>query len=175
MFVCPVCEHAQTGGSECENCGRPFPAPLTPPQEFPLLPDLEPTLQPAAGEGVADEVPGVERTAALPMPPARVEPLADLEASSGAPVDPPIEPLAELERFGDAGPADDRTPFPALVVCRYCRTEAAPGERICGHCGLRLPVPAAWEGPGAGEEPVRVCSCGTLVRHARCPVCGARA
>ena len=175
MLVCPVCEHAQADGLECENCGRLFQAPLSPPEEFAPLPDLEPTLRPDSGEEAAvEEVPGIEPTASAPVELPATETLADLERNTGAPVDPPIETLADLERLGDLGPPE-RTPLPAVVVCRYCRTEASPGERICGLCGMRLPVFASEVERAGGEEPVRICSCGAPLRSSRCPSCGARA
>jgi hypothetical protein len=73
-------------------------------------------------------------------------------------------------------PIDDGpTPAPAVVICCYCRTEAAPGERRCGRCGMRLPVLAApAAGPASGPPAPTLCSCGTPVTRSRCPTCGAR-
>ena len=159
---------------ECENCGRLFPAPPPPLEEFAPLPDLEPTLQPDRGEeAILEEVPGIEPTAAAPVELPATEALVDLERITRAPVDPPIEALADLERLRDDGPPE-RTPLPAVVVCRYCRTEASPGQRICGSCGMRLPIVAA-QVQAAGEEPVRLCSCGAPLQGGRCRSCGARA
>jgi hypothetical protein len=176
MITCPVCEHAQAAGSACEVCGRHLvdgrgsDAPVAPlegleptgqgagaaaPREEPL-PGLEPTRLDGGGEAAAEAVPGLEATATAPV---EVSPdvMPDLEPTFAPPID------------------DGPTPAPAVVICRYCRTEAAPGERRCGRCGMRLPVLAASAaGPAGGPAAPALCSCGTPVTRSRCPACGAR-
>ena len=100
----------------------------------------------------------------------------DLEPTRAAPVDVDAPPVPDLERTDQGVPDDAPTALPALVACRYCRTPAMPGERICSRCGMRLPAdgrasPAA-AGPAAAE---RRCGCGALAGEgARCPGCGGR-
>lgn len=174
MTTCPVCEHPQASGGECEVCGRSLLAlgavevAITPlegleptlaspepaPAAEPAMAELEPTLQASAGEVALEAVPELEPTAAAPVW-ASGELVPDLEPTSApASLDAPSE-------------------LPLLATCRYCRTTAAPGERSCGRCGMRLPVaippPAAAAGPA-----LRLCSCGTPATRAICPACGAR-
>lgn len=174
MVVCPLCEHAQAGGTECEVCGRRLPG-GGPAAEgaIPLLDGLEPTLAPAAADAPLAAVPDLEVTSHAPVSAARADPVPDLEPTPAAPVDVSVDPLPGVDRGLDGLPADGPTPHPALVVCRYCRTEAAPGERICGRCGMRLPA-VARVAPPPVEEQGRVCTCGLPVRGPRCPACGAR-
>lgn len=174
MTTCPVCEHPQASGAECEVCGRsllalgavevaitalegleptlasPGPAPAA----EPAMAELEPTLQASAGEVALEAVPELEPTAAAPV------------WASGELV-PDLEPTAAPASL------DAPSELPPLATCRYCRTLAGPGEMICGRCGMRLPVaippPAAAAGPA-----LRLCSCGTPATRAICPACGAR-
>ncbi len=178
MIVCPLCEHAQAAGAECEVCGRALEPPVGGAAPVPPLDGLEPTVLPPVREADPEPLPGLEPTRvasddALPdaLPGAAIE--LDLEPTRAAPVEVAADPLPGLELTGDA-PADP-TPLPAITVCRYCRTPALPDERRCGRCGMRLPVV---EGPRAADEPavaeVRRCSCGAPVAGALCPACGAR-
>lgn len=169
MIVCPVCEHAQAQGAECEVCGKkllrgPAAIPFVPPVEgleptrhadvdagAPYLPELEPTRHAAI-----DSAPGTAM---------------ELEPGRAAPVDVADDPVPGLEHGGEAIPGDAPTAVPAIVICRYCRTPAPPGERVCGRCGMRLPV---FERPPEEEVAGRRCSCGTVVTGVLCPTCGAR-
>jgi hypothetical protein len=173
MIVCPVCEHAQPHGPECEVCGRRLArGPSAAELALPRVPDLEPTSH-APIDVTAQRLPDLEPTrhaaAAEPVPDA----VPDLDAGRAAPVDVASEPVPGVERTSAPIPGDAPTAIPAIVVCRYCRTPAAPGERICGRCGMRLPVVAGAE----REEAVpatHLCTCGTPVRGAVCPSCGGR-
>jgi hypothetical protein len=101
------------------------------------------------------------------------EAVPDLEATGTAPVEVAPEVMPDLEPTF-APPVDDGpTPEPSAVVCRYCRTEAAPGERRCGRCGMRLPAPFAPSAAPATVAPA-MCSCGTPISRSICPACGAR-
>jgi hypothetical protein len=174
MIVCPVCEHPQAHGAECEVCGKrlvhgPAAIPRVAPvdgfeptrldyEDDPFKPvaalaDLEPTL--AAPVDVAEEAtPGMEPTLRAPV---------DVE---GVPVD-------GLEQLDAAIPGDAPTALPAVIVCRYCRTPAPPGVRICGRCGMRLPAFA--EGPAPEASAPRRCGgCGARASGTRCPSCGGR-
>jgi hypothetical protein len=176
MAVCPLCENTQAAGAECDVCGRPLPQP--PGLELELVPELPPpegleTSQAAASEGEAlPPMAELERTLHAPVAALAGEPVPDLEATRTAPVEVGLDVAPDLERIGDEIPVDAPTPFPVLVICRYCHAEAAPGERRCARCGMRLPAAA---GEGAPREVApRLCSCGAPVRGPRCPACGAR-
>jgi len=177
MIVCPLCENAQPAGDACDVCGRPFapdvavPVPVVPtegleatrfeavPVDVAAIPELEPTAHeddPFLLTDVGDLAEGLEPTAA-------------------APVDADAALIPDLEPTDMGIPGDAATPLPELVVCRYCRTPAAPGERLCSRCGMRLPVGAPAPGAGSGgPEPTRICGCGAAVRGSVCPSCGAR-
>jgi hypothetical protein len=87
-------------------------------------------------------------------------------------VDVDVLPTPDLERTSGGIPGDAPTAVPSIVACRYCRTPAMAAERVCGRCGMRLPV---WETRrDEVEAQVRLCSCGAPARAALCPVCGAR-
>ncbi|HVO21328.1 MAG TPA: hypothetical protein VMU15_18850 [Anaeromyxobacter sp.] len=148
-----------------------MPAGWLPP--IPALEGLEPTLHPGFGEVEPTPVPGLEPTALglvdIPDDPL----LEEIEATRAAPVEVAVEIVPDLERIHEAVPGDEPTPYPAVVTCRYCRAPAEAGERICGRCGMRLPV-AGGQAPAATDAGDRLCSCGAPVRGGRCPVCGAR-
>ncbi|MFT3916122.1 MAG: hypothetical protein QM704_19155 [Anaeromyxobacteraceae bacterium] len=175
MIVCPLCENQQPAGDACDVCGRPFPAdvavpvPVAPAEGLEatrfeavavtvgVLPELEPTHHQAALE-IAERVPDLEPTLAAPIP------------------DVPGDGVPDLEPTSEAIPGDAPTPFPVAITCRYCRNPAHPGERLCAHCGMRLPVAASAPAPGAIDpDAARLCGCGNPIRGPVCPACGARA
>jgi len=170
MPVCPLCEHAQPDGAECEVCGKRLPAPQEAQAraEAPME-ELEPTLHGAVAT-TTSALPEMETTRHPPAH-AAVEPL-ELEPTRAAPVDPPVEAMADVERTELGLPGDDRTALPAQLTCRYCRSPAGPGDRVCARCGMRLPVFGA---PAARDLVVRRCGCGAEVRGSLCPACGALA
>jgi hypothetical protein len=173
MIVCSLCENAQEYGDACEVCGRPFPRGEAVPVEVPAAEGLEATLY--AGVAIAGEaLEGLEPTrhGGVDLP---AVPAPDLEPTRVAPVDVDAPALEGLEPTDAGIPGDEATPFPALHTCRYCRTPASPGERICARCGMRLPVVAAAVPEPPGGEHVRICGCGTPARGPVCPSCGARA
>jgi hypothetical protein len=174
MIVCPVCEHPQAHGDACEVCGKRLASGTAGTEPAPSrAADLEPTAHApsaAPGERLAD----LEPTRHAAAGPAVVEGVPELEATRAAPVDVVADPVPGVEPTRAAIPGDAPTAVPAVITCRYCRTPALPGERICGRCGMRLPVVGgAPRREGAGQE-ARLCSCGTPVRGALCPSCGAR-
>jgi hypothetical protein len=178
MIVCPVCEHPQAQGVECDVCGKRLVAGLSDADlAIPTVEGLEPTLLPpvdAEEERMPDLEPTLRgRTDALPD-----DVTPDLEATRAPPVDVDSPPAPDIERTTDGIPDDAPTLVPEVVLCRYCRTPAAPGERMCARCGVRLPViPTTLGVPDQdAAEHLRVCTCGTTVRPdaALCPSCGAR-
>ncbi len=176
MIVCPVCEHQQAAGSECEVCGRHLvegrgtDAPVAPLEGLELT-----TLDPAGAAALPSaHVEGLEVTAfERAEEPLLAEILPDLEQTRAAPVEVAPDVTPDVERVLDGLPDDGPSLMPILVTCRYCRTEAGPGERVCARCGMRLPViaPAA---PLVAAALPRLCSCGTPVTRSLCPACGAR-
>ncbi len=171
MIVCPVCEHAQAQGAECEVCGKrlvegPAGIPVVAPVE-----GLELTRAPDV-EVAVERIGELEPTALRGGPDAPPEPVL-IDPTRAPPVDVAVVPVPDLERVTDGVPEDAPTDVPLFVTCRYCRTEARPGERVCGRCGMRLPD---FGGPSTAEEPAtRQCGCGAVVRAgAMCPSCGAR-
>lgn len=157
MIVCPVCEHAQPPGVECVVCGMAFGPPgaraLGPVER---LDGLEPTLH-AGVSAASDTIPDLEPTAA-----------AAVDAVTAVVV-PDLEPTAAAGLPGD-GP----TPEPMVILCRYCRSPAMPGERICAHCGMRLPVTAATRAQPADAGTLERCGCGVPLSGPLCRSCGAR-
>ena len=179
MIVCPVCEHAQAQGAESEVCGKRLVAGVSAADlAIPAVLGLEPTrFDPA--DAVEDRMPDLEPTLRGADDAAFADDRTpDLEATRAAPVDVDAPPAPDIERTGEGVPDDGPTLLPEVTICRYCRTPAAPGDRLCARCGVKLPViPLALAAGGAGEpEQARICSCGATVRpdSALCPSCGAR-
>lgn len=175
MIVCPLCEHQQVTGSECEQCGRRLEegrgtdAPVAP------MDGLEQTALDTAGvaAATADLLADLEVTRFEPAEaPLLSEVVPDLEQTRAEPVEIAADPTPDVERVQAGLPEDGPTPLSMVVTCRYCRTEAGPGERLCGRCGMRLEGLAA--APAAAAASLRLCSCGTPVTRPRCPACGAR-
>ncbi len=173
MVVCPVCEHQQPAGDECQVCGHKLTGPGVVPLPVEPLPGLEVTALGGAEAVAVAPLPDLElthhRTAA-----AEAAPAMDLEPTGAAPVAVSAEVVPDLEPTqGETIPGDVPTPRPAILVCRYCRTENPPGETSCLRCGMRLPI---WEGPAAappeGQAPVRCPACGTQNAGEICTGCG---
>ncbi len=170
MIVCPVCEHQQAQGSECELCGKKL---VHGPAGIPAVAPLEGLELTRHGDVDApvESIGELEPTALQGGVDAAPDPVP-IEATRLDPVDVTVEPAPDIERIADEIPDDAPTEVPLFVTCRYCRTEAMPGERVCGRCGMRLPD---YGGPAASREPPpRQCGCGALVSGVLCPVCGAR-
>lgn len=183
MIICPVCDHVQPQGTECDVCGRAFPAQAAAPVPVAPLPELE--LTPHSGGRAPVEAPALPeldltRLKAGPDLPAQV--VQDLELTRAADAGAvPVAPMLDL----DTGRAEDdgvRTAAPTgSVVCRYCRNVQAQGL-LCDHCGMRLPrarlaAPAAAAKRASGDEAWVACAtCHTPVRPGKvCSECGARA
>jgi hypothetical protein len=172
MIVCPVCEHAQHAGVECDVCGKLLDAAAAAALDV-RLEGLEPTaFAPAAA--AAGAVEGLEptRLATVDAVPAAVGP--DLEPTRTGPVDADAPPLEGLERTEAGIPDDGPTLVPLVVTCRYCRSPAAEGERLCARCGMRLPVVEVARAQAEAAAEARRCGCGAAVPGggARCPGCG---
>jgi hypothetical protein len=176
MIVCPVCEHPQEAGSECAVCGRHLvegrgtDAPVVPLEglELTTLDPVGAAALPAAP--IADQEVTRFEAAELPL---LDEVVPDLEQTRVEAVEVASDPTPDVERFLAGLPDDGPTLLPIVVTCRYCRTEAGPGDRLCARCGMKLGTIAA-PAPAAGVGQPRRCSCGTPVTRATCPNCGAR-
>jgi hypothetical protein len=178
VIVCPLCEHAQAAGAECEVCGKRL---ATGPAAIPWVPPVEglEATRVDAVDAPEAPMPEMERTHHEAVD-AAGEPVPGVEATHALPVDAPEETIPDLERTAAEGiPDDGPAALPESVVCRYCRTPAAPGERVCGRCGMRLPVyePVLDILLGTGDEapgPHPCPSCGIPATGVRCRSCGGR-
>jgi ribosomal protein L32 len=185
MIICPVCEHQQAQGDECDNCGKKLQVPKAAAAvAVPTLPELEQT-QHLGGRVAVDapvlaELDQTRQQAGPDLPPQVVQ---DMETTRAAPVDKvSVETVPEL----DTGRAPDdgvRTAAPTgAVMCRYCRNVQAEGM-VCDRCGMRLPRtrPAAATGAkvtGISAEDLNWIPCQKCRTPTRpnkiCTVCGTR-
>jgi hypothetical protein len=173
MVICPLCEHRQAAGAECEVCGRSLGevgAAATPVEALPdlestrvdpvqvdavLLAELEPTRFQAWMGAAVEAVDGLEDTRFADLPALAPDTVSGLERHRAEPI--------------PGGGPDPLAP----VTCRYCRTVALPGERLCGRCGMRLQTfepsrPAVEIGEALCTD------CGAPGPGPRCRRCGAR-
>lgn len=184
MITCPVCEHPQGQGFECEQCGKDLSGVLGAlgPPPIPIAPidGLEVTVPEKVGEVATGRVEGLEVNAVVaPNAPGGEGPAMPELERTGVPAvgEVPVAPLAE--KAEDRAPDDGvRTAAPTgAVTCRYCRHVQADGA-ICERCGMRLPKLAVAAAVSAGRgsaEPVeaRCRSCGVKGHAgARCTDCG---
>lgn len=182
MIVCPVCEHQQDFGVECDVCGKNLGGLDDlgpPPVQEQRLDGLEVTMHQPSGEVPVERVGELEVTAHAPVQVA-VEVTPDLELNRQADAGPvAVQRMAEMQvdRVPDDG---QRTVLPSgPITCRYCRNVQAAGS-ICERCGMKLPtvivVPTVVAGKLArGVEPVktRCRSCGApATAGERCGDCG---
>ncbi len=178
MVVCPVCEHQQASGEDCEVCGKRLAGPGVEPLPVEPVPGFEPTVAAATGAAYEEIVPGLEPTRMAPVD-AVALPATDIEPTRMAAVNPPTEAVPGFEPTEtEPIPGDAPSALPAVRVCRYCRTPAPPSDVICGRCGMKLATYAlaAAEVAMPGEPvPVRCFSCATLNTGPErfCSGCGA--
>jgi hypothetical protein len=182
MIVCPVCEHQQAAGTECENCGKQFSKANAAAVPVARLPELE--LTPLVGDRLnvtAAPMPDLEVTRLNAGPDLPAQRVADLELTAAPEIgEVPVQALPEL----DLGRSEDdgiRTPVQeGAVTCRYCRNVQAEGL-VCEKCGMRLPrnataaaTPAAAGAVSKGDDEWTRCKdCGSRAkRHHRCGNCG---
>ena len=180
-MICPVCEHQQEFGVECEVCGKDLGglddlgAPPAAPQ---VVEGLEATIGERVGEIALDAVADLEVTT-FSAGEVAVESMTDMERTENAPVGTLLaERVADMT--DDRAPDDGaRTAAPTgAVTCRYCRNVQAEGV-ICEKCGMRLPkvsapvVAATGVKPEQSTETVRCRSCGAPAKPGqRCTDCG---
>ena len=180
MIVCPLCEHPQPQGDECEACGKVLVAAGVA-AEVPVqrLAELQETVVeggPAARVAPVQPMTELEATRIRTGPDLPAAPMTDLELGRLAPVgEVKVEAVPELDR-ARVQDLDPRTALPiGAVTCRYCRNVQAVGL-VCDKCGMRLPkapVAAAAEGPLAAVVWTRCKSCGAKARaNLPCGDCG---
>lgn len=150
MITCPLCEHQQELGFECEQCGKDLGtlADLGPPptRDEPLE-GLE--THEAVGDVAAEILTEIEPTAHGSAGEVTVEPMIDLT----------------VDRAVDTEP---RTPqVQGSVSCRYCH-HVQPAQLLCERCGMSLPRLAR-----TAAAPVPVTR--PPDEMTRCRVCGAPA
>lgn len=180
---CPVCEHEQDFGVECDVCGKELGGIGDlgpPPVNVQRIEGLEATTLESAGEVMVERVGELEVTRydAVTVAP---ETTQDVEHTSQAAVgEIAVERMADIaeDRVLDNGPRTVVAEGP--VTCRYCRNVQAEGA-LCDRCGMRLPVAAApaaivgtMVGSGsAADLKVRCRACGAPARAGeRCGDCG---
>jgi hypothetical protein len=179
MVVCPVCEHQQQVGLECEVCGKDLSA-LSglsglqpPPVVVQRLAELEATIPDRVGDVAIESVAELQANAF-----ARVDVAAELtpglELSRQPPVgDVPVERMVDIaeDRAVDDGV---RTAAPTgQVVCRYCKNVQQAGSQ-CERCGMKLPTALQSLAPEVpASEWVRCRACGAPGPIGeRCRECG---
>lgn len=184
MIICPVCEHQQAQGDECDNCGKKLQVPRTvAAAAVATLPELEQTHHQGGRAPVETQaLPELDSTRQKAGPDLPAQLVQDLEHTRAAPIDKvSVEALPDLDT-GRAADDGVRTAAPTgAVVCRYCRNVQAEGL-VCDRCGMRLPrarpTQAAATPGGAvdGEAPWIPCQkCRTPTRPNKlCTVCGTR-
>jgi hypothetical protein len=175
MIVCPVCEHSQEAGAECDLCGKRFAPGTAPLAQVAPMEGLEPTLHLDESDPfeLSEGMPELEPTAVAAVDaPEEITP--DVERTCTAPVEVDAPAMADIERIRDEIPVDAPTALPLAPVCRYCRTPAVPGEMLCSRCGMRLAVIDPNLIP-TGSETIVLCShCGSISTREVCPACGSR-
>lgn len=186
MIICPVCEHQQAQGDECDNCGKKLQVPRAVAVAVQTLPELEQTLHTGGRVAVdAPLIPELDSTRQKAGPDLPVQVVQDMETTRAAPIDKvSVEVVTDLDT-GRAADDGVRTAAPTgAVVCRYCRNVQAEGI-VCDRCGMRLPkarpapqAPAKGTGASASAEdaPWMPCQkCRTPTRPNKiCSVCGTR-
>ena len=165
MTVCPVCEHQQQVGFECEVCGKDLSAlaGLTgmppPPVRVERVAELEVTVPDRVGDVAVDRFSELEQNAFGKVEIAP-ELTPDLELNRAAPVgEVAVERVPDMadDRARDDGV---RTAAPAgQVVCRYCKN-VQQSVTLCERCGMKLPTALQTDGAAKTAEWVRCKACG---------------
>jgi hypothetical protein len=180
MITCPLCEHQQPSGFECEVCGKELgglSALGPPPAREERLEGLEPNAAAPQGEVPVDRLEGLEPSRFEAVVPAPGEAVEGLELDREAPIgEVPLEVFDDLTP--DRAPDDGQRTVLATdaVTCRYCRQVQAPAAS-CARCGMSLPrLQPSEEGVilGTVEEVAARCrACGAPGRAGqRCGDCG---
>jgi hypothetical protein len=181
-MICPVCEHNQDFGLECEVCGKALGGIDDlgpPPVQLQVIEGLEATLQQSIGEVAVEKMGDLEVTRfnAVNVAP---DLTPGMEYTGQAPVgEVAVERVPDLseDRVPDDGQRTAVSTGP--VTCRYCRNVQATGS-LCDRCGMKLPVVNVGGDVMVGtiigapvDTKVRCRSCGAPARAGeRCGDCG---
>jgi len=184
MILCPVCEHPQEQGDECDNCGKKLVARPEATVATAPIPELEATQVALKGLPVqAERLAELELTSLPGGPDLPEQPVPDLEMTRMQAVGtPPPEIVADLET-GRAADDGVRTEVSQeAVVCRYCRTPNPLTNALCERCGMRLQKVSVGVSATKGTDSqlaegwIHCRDCGTPVESGKaCRNCGARA
>ncbi|MGZ3459004.1 MAG: hypothetical protein ACXU86_10935, partial [Archangium sp.] len=140
MIICPMCEHQQAEGIECEVCGKKLTAAAPVVVAVALLPELEQT-QLAGGRAPVPvaAISDLELTAQPPVRGVAVQPVPELDTGrSAAAGNVLVEPMQDMDTGRELSDGQ-RTAVPTgPAVCRYCRNVQESGA-VCDRCGMRLP------------------------------------
>jgi hypothetical protein len=139
MIVCPMCEHQQAPGIECEVCGKKLATAAPVAVAVATLPELEQT-QLAGGRApvAVASIPDLELTHRDSVPNVTVQAVPELDTGRSAKVgNVAAAPMQDMDT-GRAAAIGAKTVAPTgPVICRYCRT---PQEgAVCENCGVRVP------------------------------------
>lgn len=178
MIVCPVCEHQQAQGDECDVCGRRLSAASAVAVATTPLAELEQTALVRPGINIAAErMAELEATRLSSGPDLPAQQVPELERTRSEVGAVPVQPMGEID-FGREVDDGARTAAPgATVTCRYCGNVQSTGN-LCERCGMRLPRAAVIAPTTAGTlraEDVwtRCRKCGSPAKAgARCGNCG---
>lgn len=140
-MICPVCEHQQDFGLECDVCGKTLGGLEglgPPPIREERVEGLEATLSQDVGDIAVERMGDLELSRFANVDVA-VQSIPDVEPNRAAPVgNVAIDRVADLtvDRVPDDG---QRTALPeGPLTCRYCRHQQISGA-ICDRCGMKLP------------------------------------
>ncbi|WP_375773290.1 hypothetical protein NR798_21220 [Archangium gephyra] len=140
MIICPMCEHQQAQGTECEVCGKKLFTTAPVAVAVARLPDLEQT-QLAGGRAPVQTaaIPDLELTAQQPVQYVAAQPMPEMDTGrSAAAGNVMVAPIQDMDT-GRALSDGMKTAAPTgPVVCRYCRNVQDIGA-VCDRCGMRLP------------------------------------
>ncbi len=180
-MLCPVCEHQQEFGVECDVCGKDLGGLGDlgpPPAAEQRVEGLEQTVGERVGEIAVERIGDLDATGFVTGEVTVIE-MNEMERTENAPVGAlPVERVADMTE--DRAPDDGvRTEAPVgQVMCRYCRNVQAEGL-ICDTCGMKLPkvvasiVTVDSGKPKRALEMVRCKACGAPARPGeRCSECG---
>src|SRR5688500_1968055 len=111
MIVCPMCEHTQASGTECEVCGKALVARRAPEVRVGRLAELEDTGFADAGavEAAGGTFEGLELARAEPVRLGRVDAVPEIERGRAEEVDVAVTRMGDLDSGRFEGPAE-RTP-----------------------------------------------------------------
>ncbi len=172
MITCPVCEHQQAQGNECDSCGKQLAVASPVPLQLAPMAELEGTqISGGRAEVQVQAMADLEVTKLRGGPDLPAQVVADLDRTALEQVgEVTVEAVGDLDT-GRAADDGQRTVLPTgAVTCRYCKNVQSEGS-VCVKCGMKLPyVVRAAPGPAAPTSKQRA-----VTVWSRCRACGAKA